>query len=1756
MSPAETNDVSGHARRADALEGNVNAVSAPAHRTRAFWRRHPLAVHSVTLLLVLTFLFNSLIPLASVSIGEVPAGGSAAPSISSPQGTYDDFQIGTTSANLTTSVAGNTVTVYAEEYSVKADWSTSFVDYTIRPYFSTDYVRYRRANPQYAGDGITDSSGNALDTVNMRISRWGTTGNTVWFLESCAEFSVNQTFRIYRDYFELDATYAPGTKNVVVTYFIGLYSSSNSLIGLISGGNMYRYVPGYDEATPAGYGLGGWYPSYKMFAPACDMRVPGRNLGVEWGYDETVAYVGSPLWLKDMGGGGDSVFGLKYSSMNSIVPNPSLGASKTFHMFVRPYKYSDGNAQGHDVGYAQWVAPRIAAAYGNHNTPIFPLAVMDTGSWTSAFRSWVENSQVKLATYSNNPGQINWNYKSAQIAGTSNAGPSQVPTAWQLYSTPGTPMLTPEGRVVCNPVSGPYTTSGTYRWHLIQDDANQGWWVGSTGVFWDEMNNWDANNRLRSDYQTRPDFLYIGYLQLVKDSYQSGYWNYVIANPFTGLLHLAIACDISLIEGYEPSTIYGVDMIKHVQSSMDFVNNIPTAYRPKMLVYQNYATSSSADQNDVYSVLFGSARYGYDVELLSYDSYDSQMHNLAMAEEMFKAMGCTRDSDVRIAVGTLDLSTGSTLSTDASMIVTKGAGNPAITFTSAQATYKLSNLWSASNSFSFSIPSSSYYQAGTNVVQSGGVVYSTDGRAKFSGTIGAEKTGSVVANPSLSVMQTSSGTATVTLQSIGSGTASLTVASTGGTTQLVLKGFTAGTSYNLKVNSVTVASAVAAADGSLTFTRSFGSNDQVTIVAGAGGDTVPPQVSQVSPANGATSVAVSGVIGVTFSEAMDKTSAQNAFTLESASSVSGTFTWSNGDKALAFTPSAALTYDTQYTVTISTAAKDVAGHALQSAFQSGFTTEASVPSVHVPTAPLGPASSGGVRSITVTWSAPSDNGGASITSYRLYRSTTSGGEGGTPYATLGSVLSYVDQGLGNGATYYYKVSAVNSVGEGQLSTETAATTKSLPGQPSSVGATGGTRSITVQWSAPSSDGGSAVTSYKLYRGTSSGAETLLANVGLVTSYTDSGLANATTYFYQVSAVNAVGEGSLSTEKSATTLIQVPTAPMQLNAAATSGTITLTWAQPSSNGGGAVSGYKVYRGTSPGGETLLATIGAITSYADQGLQNGLRYYYKVAAVNSAGTGATSSEVSATPTGMPGAPTGLSARATSGYVLLSWNAPADNGGSAITQYRVYRGSSPSQLTLLGTSTTAMFNDTSVGPSLTLYYCVSAVNGNGEGTSSQTITVGTSASVPEAPNITSVSGGDSSVHLEWSAPTNDGGAPIQTYKVQRSTAGGAYSTIAQSSSTSCDDQSVQNGIAYQYKVSAVNSAGEGAASQAVSVTPATTPPAPSGLELVAGDAAVTMSWQAPSSNGGSAITSYLVYRGTSPSSLVQISEVASNSTTDTTAANGVHYFYAVAARNSIGIGPMCPTADCTPIALPSQPTNLVATASGPSIILSFTAPSSDGGSAISGYVILRGTASGGETPIASVGAVSSYSDSSVVAGVTYFYKVAATNAVGTGAASNEASAMVARQSPPGTPAHLSGRYTNGVVQLSWITPSKSTGITSYNVYRGTSFRNFVKIATVGPTTTYNDANVVKGVTYYYRVSAINSAGEGQSSSIAGVYCNPRASHSMLSEPMVAPLAGIDSPAWISLAAIGLCAFGAIVLVPRSQGVQEWWAARRKRR
>ncbi len=286
----------------------------------------------------------------------------------------------------------------------------------------------------------------------------------------------------------------------------------------------------------------------------------------------------------------------------------------------------------------------------------------------------------------------------------------------------------------------------------------------------------------------------------------------------------------------------------------------------------------------------------------------------------------------------------------------------------------------------------------------------------------------------------------------------------------------------------------------------------------------------------------------------------------------------------------------------------------------------------VPSAPGAPtlgSATAGVNSVKLSWTAPANPGSSPITGYDVYRSTASGLEGTTPYATVGTVTSYTDAAATAGATYYYTVDAVNAVGASPQSNERSATPLAVATAPSAPvlnSATAATGSVTLSWSVPASDGGSAITGYTVYRGASNGGETPYASLGIVTSYRDTAVTGGSTYFYTVVAVNGVGPSGQSNERSATVPIAaVPGAPvLTAKTASFNRGVQLSWTAPSGNGS-AITAYRIYRSTSSHTEVYLTQRGSSSrSYRDSNTVSGTTYYYVITAVNANGEGPVSNE----------------------------------------------------------------------------------------------------------------------------------------------------------------------------------------------------------------------------------------------------------------------------------------------------------------------------------------------------------------------------------------------------------------------------------------------------------------------------------------------------------------------------------------------------
>jgi len=252
--------------------------------------------------------------------------------------------------------------------------------------------------------------------------------------------------------------------------------------------------------------------------------------------------------------------------------------------------------------------------------------------------------------------------------------------------------------------------------------------------------------------------------------------------------------------------------------------------------------------------------------------------------------------------------------------------------------------------------------------------------------------------------------------------------------------------------------------------------------------------------------------------------------------------------------------------------------------------------------------------LLLRWSAPADDGGAPITAYKIYRGEAPGGE--TLLAEVGDdVTLYNDTDVSNGRRYFYRVSAVNEIGEGELSEEANATPAGVPSAPRNLRAVVGDEMVNLTWEAPENDGGAEVVAYRVYRDGE-----FVARVERMW-YREEGLQNGRGYYYQVSAVNRMGEGELSEGVNATP-IAPPSAPRNVQAVQEKDGILLTWDPPEDDGGSQITLYKILRD----GVDYAAVPGNTTEFLDENVSAGKSYRYSVKAVNDAGTSEQSLEVS--------------------------------------------------------------------------------------------------------------------------------------------------------------------------------------------------------------------------------------------------------------------------------------------------------------------------------------------------------------------------------------------------------------------------------------------------------------------------------------------------------------------------------------------------
>ena len=829
-------------------------------------------------------------------------------------------------------------------------------------------------------------------------------------------------------------------------------------------------------------------------------------------------------------------------------------------------------------------------------------------------------------------------------------------------------------------------------------------------------------------------------------------------------------------------------------------------------------------------------------------------------------------------------------------------------------------------------------------------------------------------------------------------------------------------------------------------------------------------------------------------------------------------------------------------------------------------TTAAAPTLTTPAAPTGlRAEAEGPETISLSWNAPTNNGGAAITGYQIEVSHNGTSNWDDLVAdTKSTTNGYVHRGLDAGTTRHYRVYAINSEGVGAVSNVDDATTlpATVPAAPTDLTAKAdGQTTINLSWKAPTNRGGVPITGYQIEvspNGTDTWTNVTPAHTGTGRTYSHTGLTAGTTRHYRVYARNSKGtSAAASNVASATTTAAAtaPGAPPNLQVFPTGfHDVRLTWGRPPSDS--PITGYKVEWSTDGGTnwETLIGYDDLTRTryeFLSSRLTPGSVFHFRVLARSASGDSDPSDAVSVTAASASGSgiATNVRVRQTSANAAqISWDAPTDlPSGHQTFGYNVYKSDDNGDFWSLFARdvTTTTYTDAQVSAAKTYGYRVTtwigpsqndALQGQFSAAAFLTITIAT-ATAPDAPTgLTATASGPTIISLRWTAPTNTGGADITGYQIEVSPTGtvNTWTNLVantRSTTTTYPHRNLLANTTWHYRVRAINSVGPGQPSTTDDATTgaATAPGPPTQLSATAdGQTIINLSWTAPTNTGGAPITGYQIE--VSPNGTSNWSDLEANTTaTATTYAHtglsaGMTRHYRVRAINSVGPGQPSTTDDATTGAAtaPGPPTQLSATADGQTIInLSWTAPSDNGGAPITGYQIEvspNGTSNWSDLEANTTATATTYAHTGLSAGETRHYRVRAINSVGPGAVSATTSATTdtPNATVPAAPSQLTATAAGRTrINLSWKAPSDNGGaaITGYQI-EVSDTGSWSELATT-TVTTYTHTNLTAGTTQVYRVRAINSVGNSDASNTV----------SATTEALAAP----DAPTGLTITASG---------------------------
>lgn len=697
------------------------------------------------------------------------------------------------------------------------------------------------------------------------------------------------------------------------------------------------------------------------------------------------------------------------------------------------------------------------------------------------------------------------------------------------------------------------------------------------------------------------------------------------------------------------------------------------------------------------------------------------------------------------------------------------------------------------------------------------------------------------------------------------------------------------------------------------------------------------------------------------------------------------------------------------------------------------------------------------------------------------------------------------RGLSESGNYRFILVGVNEYGNA-AEVSSSYTTNAPIKAPTNLKATSQHQSVKLNWTSPFSDKG-PITGYRVeYAPLNTNNWVTVSSSNSDNSLIISNLKNGDQYKFRVSALSGTAISLLSSEVTALAGV-IPEAPTSLTAKPGDQKIDLSWVPPKGNIISYLVEYKLAT------DTIWTRLSVTTTNTATipDLTGGKSYIVRVAAEGESGISPFTKSVTAIVMGTPAAPV-LSIQTGNRQVTLSWSTPASNG-SPITGFRISQ--------RIGDGVTKTVNDspittnkttlTDLTPGETYHFQVAAQNIVGEGALSNSVSANISIA-PDAPQLTATAL-PNGANLSWTQPNNNG-STITAYKLERAGGGSTWKTLSETLlSTSYKDSNLINGTNYQYRISARNIQGWSTTSLPVGVTPSSTAIGVTGLTLTPLINSIFVSWTPLSTSstatGGTAVLGYKVYikSGNAPFEIAPngiisappptISTTSSPTSTPPLPTNltiselipGQNYDIKVIAYTENGDGADSIFKSISPYSTPPAPTNLSVSALDKSVKLTWNHPATSTTtppSSLLRYKVERSIDGIDFDEVAKDLTVLSSNITGLNNAESYQFRVY------TGYKLGSSIVYGAFISSSGTPSSvpdaptLTGSAGNKSASLSWDAPSANgSQIISYRLERLSPGSSWRVIADSITTNSYNDTTLTNGVSYSYRISALNSKG-----------------------------------------------------------------------